>query len=837
MKKNFVILIITILFIQSSFSQDLTPVIADNGKYGFVNENNDTVIKCIYEYAEDFSNGLALIKSDVQYKLIDTSGVLRELNEVSDKGDIRYDLGEGHSGLPLIVSVWKCSYIDVNGKVKLEVPYQDAYSFSNGKAKVIEGDNYNFINKNGVILGQWKELPDNYRPIKYNEKYGYINKNGKLALSYEYEQAKDFKDGYAQIGNEQYWAIIDLEGKKISDWYEKIHDFDGEIAIVEKLGNIGFINKKGKFVGKWYSEIEPLEFGLYKVSKYEKYAIVNKSGNIVTQWYDKVYKFNGRFLKVEKEGKFAYLNEIGGLIIGWYDQVGELENNTILVKNNNKYAYYNTKHQTTSEWFDTLSTYSDGYAVAVQNGQYGFIDKQGIVKIGFNFDFALNFNNGLAVVENNGKVAYIDKKGNIPMGWNDPIIFFNSQPPHGLTVVKIGQKYGYQTLNGKRVIPAKYDYAENFSEGLALVKTNPQEKLIDLEGNLKPLDSYPKDSLTTRLNWGNSHNGKPVIVTKWNCEFINFDRITVISLTEYDDAFSFYNGKAKVIKGDKFNYINHEGKLIGTWQELPQNYHAVSKNGKFGFVDKNNKTVIDYKYNFAKDFDNGIAKVRIGSRKKGKYFIINEKGEEISERYDEIFDFEQKIAKVRNLDKIALIDQTGKRISDWYEKIETFKNNNALVVKENKIGYINNKGELISKEWYNDGAEFSNNRAKIKKGETWGYINTKGEIAIKPQYERAWNFNNNVAKVKKDNKYNFIDTKGNEISSWFDRMYSFSDDMAVVATNNKWGYININGDIAIPCQYDKAYAFSNGIALVIKDGETFKIDKDGVQIIEDENEE
>ncbi len=65
-------------------------------------------------------------------------------------------------------------------------------------------------------------------------------------------------------------------------------------------------------------------------------------------------------------------------------------------------------------------------------------------------------------------------------------------------------------------------------------------------------------------------------------------------------------------------------------------------------------------------------------------------------------------------------------------------------------------------------------------------------------------------------------------------MYSFSDDMAVVCLDNKWGYININGDIAIECQYDRAYAFTNGEATVIKDGEKIFIGKDGKQIKKDE---
>ena len=808
------------------FAQNLTPVTNTKGLYGFIDENNDTVIKCQFEYAEDFSHGLALIKSNMRFKIIDTTGTFREFEEVTESGEIRYDLGSGHSGLPLIIRVWDCHYINLIGEKTLELPYSNAFSFENGVAKVIDGDKLNYINRNGILMDEWKFIPDNYKPIKYKEKYGYIDRDGKLAIEYQYTDAKDFKDEFAQVSNGTYWALIDKTGRKISDWYEEISEFDGEIAMVKKLENTGFINNTGKFVGKWYSKVEPVGYGLYKVFKYEKWAIVNQQGIIVTSWFDEVYPFDGQFLKVKKDDKYAYLNKMGGLAISWYDKIFPEKEGIIIVLNEGKYRFYNVNTFFISEEFEYLSNFFEGLAVVKQNEKYGFIDKVGNIVFGFEYDNAKPFKDGLAVVEKGDKVGYMQRNGELLIGWRNKLEYFSSTPPQGIIAVKFGTKYGYQTINGKRVISAKYEYADNFKESVALVKNNFRYMLIDKEGNLKELDSYPKDSLTLRLDWGNGHTEEPIKIGVWDCEFIDFEGRTILELP-YSDAYSFNNNKAKVINGDKFNYIDHEGNLLGEWKELPDEYNAVIKDRRFGFINKNNELVIDYQFHFAEDFVKGIAKIRKGKRTTGKYAIINKKGELISELYDEIFEIENSYIKVRNGEKYGIIDTSGALLTDeWYDDIKKFSENYAVVKNNNKYAYINRLGKRKT-EWFLDAYSFSNKRAKVLDKNGWGYINYKGELTIPTIYEQVWDFENNVAKVSKDNKYAFIDIKGEIITDWYDRMFGFSDAMAVVCLDRKWGYIDINGELAIECKYQRAFAFSDGIGIVFIDGERQKINKKG----------
>lgn len=809
----------------NGISQDLILVQNLKGKYGFINKYGDTIIECKFDYAENFSEGLALVKNNLQLKLIDTSGLLYDLKEYSGSQIFRHDLGEYHTGLPIIVKVWDCGYISSSGEYYLKIPYTDATSFKDGKAMVFDGDRYNIITKNGMLLNSWQPIEDQYHAIKKGKKFGYIDKNGSLVIDYKFQNAKDFHNGFAQISNGTYWALINLKGEKITDWYEKIIPYQGDLAVVYKLGNVGLINKEGKFVGQWYQQITPMEYGLYKVKKYDKYAIVNKDGYLVTQWFDEIYDFKNGFVKVKKGEKYAYLNKMGGQVIGWFDEIEEIQQGIISIKQGSQYGFYNVESFYISPLFDYLGKFVEGMAIVKKDGKFSYIDKKGNMLFPFEMDSCYNFKGGIAKVVKNDEAAYINQKGEIILGWNKVKHYLDEEPPMGIIAVKIGSSYYFETLNGRKLINDKFDYAENFSEGLALVKNNPTKLYIDKTGNTVPLSDYPKNK-NLRLDLGAGHSEKPVKVTHWDCAFIDYNGDIKIDLSEYDDAASFYQGKAMVIKGDKYNYIDKKGKLQGDWIEFPDDYHAVFNKGLFGFVDKNGELVIDYKYNFASDFKNGLAKVRIGDRTTGKIAYINRHGNYQTKFYDDISDFKNNIAIATIGSKYVLIDTSGKEISLKYDKIFQFKENIARVLNDGKYSFIDIKGIQIAK-YFDKAEDFVGGRAKINKYGKWGFISKNGKIVVRPDYDQVWNYQNNIAKVELDDKYAFIDLNGKLITQWFDRLYMFSEDRAVIAVGNKWGYVDINGKIIIKPIYDKTFAFNDGKAMVIKDGVMLYIDKYG----------
>ena len=827
---------LTILFLIGNISvqaQNLHIVRNTEGKYGFADEYGDTLIDCKFDYAENFSEGLALVKNNLQLKIIDTTGRLYNLSEYDGSNKFRHDLGEYHTGLPVIVKVWDCGYITSAGDYFLKLPYTDATSFKNGKAKVYNGDRYNYISKNGLLLDSWVKDNEDYHAIKNNGKFGFIDQNGKLVIDYKYAGATDFIDGYARVSNGNYWAIINTKGERISDWYEKIDPFKGNVAIVHKLGNIGFINKEGKFSGQWYQEIQPLDYGMFKVKRYDKYALANQDGYLVTQWFDDIGEYKNGFIKVRKNDKYTYLNNIGAMVIGWFDQLGDVKDGIIKIENGNQYGFYNVESFYISPFYDYLGDFVEGFAIVGKEGKYTFVNKRGKQLFPFEMDTCYNFSGGLAKVTKNNKAAYINTKGDIVMGWFDVKKYLESEPPRGIIVAKIGNKYYFESLNGRRIFSTGFDDAENFNEGLALVKNNPKTMYITQDGILVEPDKA-KDIKNLRLDLGVGHSGKPLEVTKWDCAFIDYSGDVKIDLSEYSNAHSFSNGKAMVIKGDKYNFIDKTGKLTGEWKNFPDEYHAAFKKGKYGFIDKNGKLVINYQFDYAEDFHNGLAKVRIGNRTTGKFAYIDKTGKYRTKFYSNLTNFNNGLAIATLNNKYAIIDTTGTELSAWYDQIYPFSEGLARIVKNGKYSFINRQGKQF-KDFFDDADNFKNGRAKIKLMNKWGFIDRTGEIVVYPKYDKVWNFQNNIARVEKDGKFAFIDLNGKLITDWFDRLYMFSDDRAVIAVGNKWGYVDINGKIVIKPKFDKAFAFAGGKAMVIKDGKPIYIDKDGNKIENSKN--
>ena len=100
-------------------------------------------------------------------------------------------------------------------------------------------------------------------------------------------------------------------------------------------------------------------------------------------------------------------------------------------------------------------------------------------------------------------------------------------------------------------------------------------------------------------------------------------------------------------------------------------------------------------------------------------------------------------------------------------------------------------------------------------------------------YETTENTTENLTRVKIDGKYGFIDIKGNvAIPCIFNRAWRFSEGLAGVSIDNgKHGFINKKGDIVIPCEYNDVDDFREGFAPVKIDGKWGFINKQGQIVV------
>lgn len=251
-------------------------------------------------------------------------------------------------------------------------------------------------------------------------------------------------------------------------------------------------------------------------------------------------------------------------------------------------------------------------------------------------------------------------------------------------------------------------------------------------------------------------------------------------------------------------------------------------NERWGYVNSQGKTVIDFQYINATDFSEGLAAVK--SSKQYKWGYINDKGKIVIKcKYDDATPFKHGFAGVKVFQHWGIIDDKGKRITEYaYDDVEICKVGLIKVSLNGKEGFVNFKGEQIVDCIYDEIYDFKLGLAPVLLNGKWGYINTNGELIADCIYDKVYLFQIvGLTIVELNGKYGIINTNGEFIADCiYDEVYAFSEDFAIVQLNGKYGFINTKGK-RIDCIYDHALAFRNGFAQVQLNGKWGFINTEG----------
>ena len=302
----------------------------------------------------------------------------------------------------------------------------------------------------------------------------------------------------------------------------------------------------------------------------------------------------------------------------------------------------------------------------------------------------------------------------------------------------------------------------------------------------------------------------------------------------FDRVYDFYDGFARVILNNKYNFINTEGQFISDkWFDMAYDFYngiaRVQLDDKFNFINTKGQIISNQWFDWVDYFRNGFARVGLGN----KYNLINTKGQIISNQwFDDCYNFDEGFAVVKLNGKSNFINTEGQIISDqWFDWVGNFYNGNARVSLDRNYNLINTEGQIISNQWFDWVGNFSEGFAQVRLNDKWNFINTKGQIIMDKWFDSVGNFYEGFAKVSLDFKYNFINTKGQIISNqWFDKVDEFRNGFAQVRLNDKWNFINTEGQIICNQWFDRVYDFYEGFAGVKLNGKSNLMNTEG-QII------
>ncbi len=157
--------------------------------------------------------------------------------------------------------------------------------------------------------------------IKCDDKFGYVDKQGKVIVNPKYDNAYGFRQGLAAVKKDGKWGYIDKSGEVVVPFrYDEADAFSEGLACVKESGGrgIGFIDKEGQIAipfGKYF-RCNAFSEGLVHTtnSPTSRLGFIDRNGSVVLpfKYWDVRNGFNnGRAVVRESRSGWFYINRDG----------------------------------------------------------------------------------------------------------------------------------------------------------------------------------------------------------------------------------------------------------------------------------------------------------------------------------------------------------------------------------------------------------------------------------------------------------------------------------------------------------------------------------------------
>ncbi|WP_298788286.1 WG repeat-containing protein [uncultured Campylobacter sp.] len=303
---------------------------------------------------------------------------------------------------------------------------------------------------------------------------------------------------------------------------------------------------------------------------------------------------------------------------------------------------------------------------------------------------------------------------------------------------------------------------------------------------------------------------------------------------------TFSDGLCVVFIGEQIFFMDENGRFtvrlapgMDFKTSFTEGLAGIAKNGKFGFIDKTGRVVVEPKFD-----DMGIAfkdgAILVGEMKCGrmKYGYVDKSGRTIiPPRYDEATYFSEGLASVRIADKWSVIDKSGATVSKLnLGRPVTFKEGLAPVKFNGLYGFVNKDASVVIEPKFELASLFSEGLAAVKSGGKWGFIDKSGNFAIEPRFDEVNKFKEKRAVVRVGELWGIIDKSGKFIlePQKFDYIFGeFYGGMLNFRVNRKSGCLDIDGKVAIEPIFDDISVFEGDVTTASVDYKSVFIDKKG----------
>lgn len=286
--------------------------------------------------------------------------------------------GEFHNNRAFVIKAGHAAYINDSGRVICPFQFLQATDFSDSLAFVLDKNNsiqcIDVNMKTKFTLKDVQEVSifkEGLASVKQADKYGFINKTGKVVIPCQYDDVLFFSEGLCavsitkQMNDSTYseWTYIDATGKTaIDSVFEVAQNFNGGLAAVKRNGKWSWIDKKQKDVfGNDFEECQSFKNGFAAYKKDGFFGLINKSGKLILE---PSYAIIGNF----NEG--LAMVSLGPETVGFIDTTGVIK---------------------IQPEFQSASSFHNGFCYIFKGNKIGLLTKSGRLFCSGQFDSAPGF--------------------------------------------------------------------------------------------------------------------------------------------------------------------------------------------------------------------------------------------------------------------------------------------------------------------------------------------------------------------------------------------------------------------------------------------------------------
>lgn len=526
-----------------------------------------------------------------------------------------------------------------------------------------------------ISIYLWKKSDSSYEiekvtEIKYNlinenKKYGVIDETGKIVIEPKYDIIQipnpskpvficmhDYNINLQQYETE----VFDNKGNKIFTEYDSVQalptestwdgiPFEKSVLKYKRNNKYGLITLENKvIIEPIYDSIKAINYkeGMLLVEKDKKYGAINIKGKIIIKpEYDQIsidnyynsetmYKASGFIVKKKNEDsyKYGYINSKGKMLlppeyteISRINEIIDDKNVYLLVlKEGQAGVVKNNKVVLDFEYEDISYNLFNNMFIIQRNSKSGIADIKGKVIIQPEYD-SIMFGGIYVNAIKDGEVTVLDINGKKLDNNNIYAKLPTTNPNYYITIDK-NEIYRIVDKDNNIKIENNYTYIEHIKDDYFIIYKNGKNGIIDLSGksiaDLK-YNSIFKVSGTEIVQANTNSTNNITLLNKEMKIVCNMNNANIEKKENYVVIYS----------KDDMKYFDYSGNEISYKNLYPNNkLYAKKINGKWGFIDKADKLIIQNEYEMVTEFNNyGFA----GIKKDGKWGVVNSEGTIIQE--------------------------------------------------------------------------------------------------------------------------------------------------------------------------------------------------------------